>query len=166
MGLFTKKKLPAWNPGTLGSITQGKVMPVTEVKDEMFSQKMLGDGVAFLSEDGIVVSPCDGTVTAFFHTNHAIGLTTQDGAEVLIHIGLDTVKEGGKGFKGFVKEGDTVKRGQKLITFDKKALEAKGYDLSIPMIVSNMDAVQDMKALMEGTVTTEDEVLAYHMTQE
>ncbi|MFU2421574.1 MAG: PTS sugar transporter subunit IIA [Bacteroides sp.] len=166
MGLFTKKKLPAWNPGTLGSITQGKVMPVTEVKDEVFSQKMLGDGVAFLSEDGVVVSPCDGTVTAFFHTNHAIGLTTQDGAEVLIHIGLDTVKEGGRGFKGYVKEGDAVKRGQKLITFDKEVLEEKGYDLSIPMIISNIDAVENIKALMDGTVTTEDDVLAYSPVQE
>ena len=123
MGLFTKKKLPAWNPGTLGSITQGKVMPVTEVKDEVFSQKMLGDGVAFLSEDGVVVSPCDGTVTAFFHTNHAIGLTTQDGAEILIHIGLDTVKEGGRGFKGHVKEGDAVKTRAILGTMEAMKME-------------------------------------------
>lgn len=161
MGLFTKKELPKWNEGKLGSITDGEVMPVTEVKDEMFAQQMLGDGVAFLSQNGIVVAPCDGTISTIFPTNHAVGIKTPDGAEILIHIGIDTVREQGKGFKGFVKQGETVKRGQKLVTFDMKQLEDKGYDLSIPMILTNMDDVEELRILCTGACKVEDEVIEY-----
>ncbi len=129
----------------------------------MFAQKMMGDGVAFISESGEVVSPCDGTVSTVFKTNHAIGLISDDGVQVLIHIGLDTVKENRKRFKSHVKDGAKIKRGQKLITFDIKYLESRGYDMAIPMIILNMDTVSDMEYAAEGIVTTESGALSYKL---
>lgn len=161
MGFFKKKVNMPYEPGNLYSITDGTLIRIETVKDEMFAKKMMGDGVAFLSESGEVVSPCNGTVSAVFETNHTIGLVSDDGIEVLIHIGLDTVKEQGKGFKSYVKEGETVKRGQKLITFDIKYLESKGYDLAIPMIIVNMDHIHSLQYAAEGTVTIESGALSY-----
>lgn len=161
MGLFSKNiKLPS-EPGTLYAITDGEVIGIDHVADEMFSQKMLGDGIAFKSLDGIVIAPCHGVVTTLFPTNHAIGITTSDGAEILIHIGIDTVKENGNGFKAFVKQGDKIARGQKLITFDIEKLENKGYDLSIPMVLTNMDAISNIEVLVEGEVIVGKEVITY-----
>ncbi|MEY8353854.1 PTS glucose transporter subunit IIA [Lachnospiraceae bacterium 54-53] len=161
MGLFKKKADLPYEPGRLYSITDGKLISIEKVNDPMFAQKMIGDGVAFISESGEVVSPCSGTVSAVFETNHTIGLMSDDGVEVLIHIGLDTVKENGKGFKSYIKEGAKIKRGQKLITFDIKYLESKGYDLAIPMIITNMDRVSDIEYAAEGTVTAESGALSY-----
>lgn len=160
MGLFKKKVDFPYESGNLYSITDGKLISIEKVNDEMFSQKMMGDGVAFISESGEVVSPCNGEVSMIFATNHAIGIIADDGTEILIHIGLDTVKENGKGFKSFIKDGAKVKRGQKLISFDIKYLESKGYDLAIPMIITNMDEVSELK-YEEGTVTIESNALSY-----
>ncbi len=137
MGFFKKKVDLPYEPGNLYSITDGKLISIEKVNDEMFAKKMMGDGVAFISESGAVVSPCNGTVSTIFETNHTIGLVSDDGIEVLIHIGLDTVKENGKGFKSYVKEGANIKRGQKLIDFDIKYLESKGYDLDKRLISIN-----------------------------
>ena len=163
MGLFSRKTVLPWEEGTLYAITEGTVMGVDRVKDQMFAEKMMGDGVAFNSTNGVVVSPCEGTVATIFPTNHAIGILTKDGAEILIHIGLDTVNENGKGFKGFVKAGDKVTRGQKLITFDMDALKAKGYDLAIPMIFTAMDDIKDMKVVADGTLISGQEVMKYSL---
>ena len=92
MGFFKKKIDLPCEPGNLYSITDGTLLSIEKVKDEMFAKRMMGDGVAFISRSGEVVSPCNGTVSAVFETNHTIGLVSSDGAEVLIHIGLDTVK--------------------------------------------------------------------------
>ncbi|WP_099466949.1 PTS sugar transporter subunit IIA [Konateibacter massiliensis] len=161
MGLFKKKIDLPYEPGNLYSITNGKLIGIEKVEDEMFAQKIMGDGVAFISNSGEVVSPCNGTVLTVFDTCHAIGLATDDGVEVLIHIGIDTVKEQGKGFKSFVKNGEKVKRGQKLITFDMKYLESKGYDLSIPMIVTNMDDITGFKSELDSNVTIENKAFSY-----
>lgn len=161
MGLFKKKIDLPYEPGNLYAITNGKLINIAKVKDEMFAQKIMGDGVAFISNSGEVVSPCNGTILTVFDTGHAIGITTNDGVEVLIHIGLDTVKEQGKGFKSFVKSGEKVKRGQKLITFDIKYLESKGYDLSIPMIVTNMDDITAFKTELDSVVTIESKAFSY-----
>ena len=166
MGLFSKKEILQSEPGVLYAITSGRVIKIEQVKDEVFAQKMMGDGLAFVSEDGEVVSPCDGIITAIFQTNHAIGITTDDGTEILIHIGIDTVKEGGNGFKGFVKNGERVTRGQKLIIFDKQKLEAKGYDLTIPMIITNMDEIT-IKIIADGAITKGTKVMQFKkITQE
>jgi len=166
MGMFSRKEVLQSEPGVLYAITSGQVIKIELVKDEVFAEKMMGDGLAFVSIDGEVVSPCNGVITAIFQTNHAIGITTDEGVEILIHIGIDTVKEGGNGFKGFVKNGDRVTCGQKLITFDKGMLEAKGYDLTIPMIITNMNEIS-IKVIANGTVTKGTEVMQFKkITQE
>lgn len=161
LGFFKKKTELPCEPGHLYSITDGTILSIEKVRDEMFAQKMMGDGIAFQSESGEVAAPCNGTVTAVFATNHTVGLVSDDGVEVLIHIGLDTVKENGKGFKSFVKQGQKIKRGQKLITFDIKYLESRGYDLTIPMIIVNMDRISKLEYAQEGRVGIESEALSY-----
>ena len=121
------------------SVAKGQLIPIEDVKDATFSQKILGDGAAVLPKDGKVFAPANGKVSSIFDTKHAVCLQTDGGIELLIHIGIDTVKLGGKHFKAYVKENDYVKKGQLLIEFDKGALEAEGYDTVIPVIVPESD---------------------------
>lgn len=116
----------------------GTIVPLSEVKDETFSSGILGDGFAIQPSDGIVYAPVSGTVTAFYSSKHAIGITTDDGLEVLIHIGLDTVQLEGQHFEGFVKSGDRVTSGQKVIAFDRAEI-GKRYDLITPVLILNPD---------------------------
>lgn len=116
---------------------EGKVYPLSEVKDEAFSQGHLGHGLAILPEKGQVVSPVDGEVSAIFSTKHAIGVTSKDGVEILIHVGMDTVQLDGKYFTLRVKKGDKVTVGQLLLEFDMAQIEAAGYSLMTPVVISN-----------------------------
>ena len=111
----------------------GKVIPLSEVNDEVFSKKIMGEGAAIVPDDGEVSAPFDGVVNTVFPTRHAIGLTNDDGIEVIIHIGLDTVELNGEGFEAFVKDGDRVRKGDRLIRFDRSAIQEKGYDLTTPV---------------------------------
>ena len=115
----------------------GTLIPITEVKDTAFSQKMVGDGFAIIPESDTVYAPWSGTVAACFETNHAVGIVTENGDEVLIHIGIDTVKLKGEGFKTFVKQGQKVKQGEKLITFDRELIQSKGFDPVVILIFPN-----------------------------
>ena len=115
----------------------GKAVPLSEVNDPTFAEEILGKGVAIIPEEGIAVSPIDGTVVNIFDTLHAIGLKSDDGVEVLIHIGLDTVKLGGKHFKAIAKSGDRVKVGAPLVEFDIDKIKEEGYDVITPVIISN-----------------------------
>lgn len=115
----------------------GKVIPLTEVKDEAFACGSMGDGCAIVPSNGQVLAPFNGTVVALFPTKHAIGLKSDDGVEVLIHIGIDTVNDQGKEFISKVEMGDTIVKGQILIEFNKDALIKKGYDLTTPIIVTD-----------------------------
>ena len=121
----------------LYSIANGEVISITRVNDKLFAKKLLGDGVAFLLYDGIIYSPCDAEVIMVAKTKHAIGLRTKNGNELLIHIGLDTVNLNGEGFSVFVKTGDKVKRGTKLVEVDLKFMNSKKIDLTTPMILTN-----------------------------
>lgn len=127
----------------------GKKVDLNEVKDETFSSMVLGKGIAIVPENGEVFAPEAGKVTSLFETNHAIGLTLNNGLELLIHIGIDTVKLKGKHFTAHVKQGDKVSKGQKLVSFDLDALKKEGYDTTVVMIVTNSDqysnVAQDMK---------------------
>ena len=96
----------------IGSPVKGKAVPLSSVNDPTFSEGMLGQGIAICPEDSKIYAPADGTIGMVFNTLHAVSLTTKEGVEILIHIGLDTVKMNGEGFKGYVKAGDTVKKGQ------------------------------------------------------
>ena len=120
----------------------GIVLPLEEVKDEVFASKQLGDGVAFLPEVGEVVAPEDGIVTTIYSTLHAIGFTTDSGLELLIHVGINTVKLGGKYFEAHVKEGQRVQKGDRILSFDRKAIEREGYDLTTPIILTNGNIVK------------------------
>lgn len=116
---------------------KGKVISIEEVSDPTFAEKILGDGAAIIPETGLVVAPSDATVETMFETNHAVSLVTDGGAEVLIHIGIDTVKLKGKHFKAMVKSGDKVKLGQPLIEFDIDKTKAEGYDTTTSIVVTN-----------------------------
>lgn len=137
----------------------GTVIPLSKVKDDAFAEGLLGKGIAIVPENGIVTSPVDGTITALFPTLHAIGITGDSGIELLIHIGFDTVKLEGKGFNAFVKVGDKVVKGQKLITFDKKTIEKEGYSLETPIIITNCNDFVDIIETNEKTVKAKDEII-------
>ena len=123
----------------LASPLKGKVVKLSEVKDEAFSSGALGMGIAIEPEEGVLYAPADGTVSALFPTGHAIGLTTAGGLELLMHVGMDTVQLDGKGFKAFVEAGEEVKQGQKLLEFDRKLIGEAGYSLVTPVLVTNSD---------------------------
>ena len=135
-----EKILPeATDNKTVFSPLKGNVIPISEVKDETFASEMLGKGVGILPYADRVVAPFDGTVTTFFETKHAIGLTHQDGLEILIHVGIDTVNLKGEHFKAYTKEDAAVKRGDLLLEFDKKCIQEAGYDTTTMVIVTNTD---------------------------
>lgn len=123
----------------LGAPTAGKTIPVTQVKDETFSTEILGKGIAILPESDRIVAPCDATVDLMFDTGHAVSLKADFGAEILIHVGLETVNLKGKYFTVHAKTGDAVKAGQLLIEFDRKAIAAEGYDTVTPIVICNSD---------------------------
>lgn len=138
---------------------KGKAIALTEVKDETFAAGVLGQGFAVVPEAGKVVAPFNGKVTTLFETKHAVGVTSDSGIEVLIHVGLNTVALEGKYFTAFVKEGDVVHRGQTLLTFDQKAIAEAGYDTTTPVIVTNADDYAAVDVLRQGKVNFGEEVL-------
>lgn len=148
MGLFFRK-----TKVTLLAPLTGTLVPLEQVPDKAFAQKMLGDGVAVQPEKGELVAPCDGQISYVPDTAHAIALTEDHGLEILIHLGLNTVAQQGAGFKALVKTGDRVKAGQLLIAFDREKLAACGCDLSTPMVITNGDKVGKMEKAQSGTVT-------------
>lgn len=118
------------------AVVDGCVIPMTEASDPVFSSCSLGDGVVIRPSGTIVVAPANGRITATMEgSNHAIGMELAGGIEILIHVGVDTVNLRGEGFKAFVKSGERVKAGEKMIRFDKEALEAKGYCMEVMQIV-------------------------------
>lgn len=129
---------------TIASPLKGKVIPLSEVKDAAFSSGVLGQGCAILPEDNVLLAPVDGTVATLFPTLHAIGIVSKDGAEILMHIGLDTVQLEGKCFKAYVKQGDKVKKGDKLVEFDIDAIKAAGYSIETPVVITNTDNYLDI----------------------
>ncbi|WP_338730453.1 beta-glucoside-specific PTS transporter subunit IIABC [Lactiplantibacillus plantarum] len=129
----------------LSSPETGQIIPLSEVKDEVFSSGAMGKGVAIEPTDGVLYAPADGEVALVFPTGHAVGLNTTDGAEILMHIGMDTVELEGKGFETLVQKGETVKAGQPLVKFDIEAIKAAGYPVTTPMVVTNSKNYHDVK---------------------
>lgn len=130
----------------LKAYLSGKVIPIEEVKDEVFSSKALGDGLAIEPEGNIVTAPCAATVSLLMDdSRHAVGLTLSNGAEVLIHEGIDTVNMQGDGFRYFVKQGQKVKAGDKLLEFDPEKIKAHGYEKTCILVFTNGDEYPDMK---------------------
>lgn len=131
---------------------KGRVLQLSEVEDEAFSSGALGKGAAIEPEEGVLYAPADGTISALFPTGHAIGLTTQTGLELLMHVGMDTVRLNGKGFQAFVEAGEAVKQGQKLLAFDKKLINEAGYSLVTPVLVTNADDFEQVEIVADEEV--------------
>ncbi|MEH7274287.1 beta-glucoside-specific PTS transporter subunit IIABC [Neobacillus vireti] len=139
---------------------KGEMKPLSEVNDPTFSSGIMGKGFAIQPAEGKVVSPVAGRVTTIFKTKHAIGITSDNGAEILIHVGLDTVKLNGKHFTAYVKDGDFVDVGKTLVTFDMEAIKAEGYDLITPVIITNPDRYQTIEPVKQGKVEEREAFLA------
>jgi sugar PTS system EIIA component len=137
----------------------GAIKPLEEVPDPVFAQKMMGDGIAIEPTDGEVVAPVDGEVVQVFPTKHAVGLRSEAGVELLIHVGLETVSMSGEGFTAHVKAGDRVKKGQRLLTVDFGLVQQKAKSTITPIIVTNGDIVASLEKTSETTAVKGETVL-------
>lgn len=124
------------NDDELVAVANGTLIPIEKVNDPTFAEKMMGDGIAITLDDGLVISPCNGSLDVAFPTGHAFGITRNDGVEVLLHIGINTVNENGKGFTVLAKQGDKIKAGDPLCKVDLKTLSQK-YDMTTMIIITN-----------------------------
>ncbi|ARI75899.1 PTS sugar transporter subunit IIA [Halobacillus mangrovi] len=140
---------------SLSAPVTGEVVALEEVPDPVFSQKMMGEGIAVDPSKGEVLSPVDGDIVQLFPTKHAVGIKTKSGVEILIHIGLETVAMEGEGFEAYVSQGDKVKAGDKLITFDMDLVKEKAKSTVTPIIITNSDdfsvELNDEKQVTAGT---------------
>ncbi len=143
--------LPAPKPGT--------VVPLADVADPAFARGTMGKGVAVLPTDGEIVSPVSGTVVTVFGTKHVVGLRSDDGVEVLVHVGIDTVNLGGKGFTAHVADGDRVTVGQRLLTVDLPAVAAT-HDTTTVVVITNSTAFAGVEPVATGTVAAAAPLLA------
>lgn len=143
----------------IASPLNGKVIPLKEVKDPAFSGEIMGKGAAVIPSDGIVKAPFDGVVGAAFETGHAVGLVSGTGIELIIHVGMDTVNLNGKYFNMKVKTGDSVKKGDILIQFNREAIQSEGYDVTTPVIVTNTQQYQAVEMTSASTVKALDQLL-------
>lgn len=148
--------LPEVSDNEILSPLAGKAIALEDVPDPTFAEGILGLGAAVEPSEGKITVPADGTVGTLFDTHHAIGLNLDNGAELLIHIGINTVELNGEGFTAHVSEGDRVKKGQTLITFDKELIASKGYKTVTPVIVTNPDEYSAVKRVADGNVTEKD----------
>lgn len=144
IGQIQMEKNIVYNP------IKGFVIPLKEVKDETFAGEVLGKGMAVVPEVGEVVSPVNGQITTLFDTKHAIGITSENGIEILIHVGINTVELGGKYYTAHVEEGTKVIAGQKLLSFDIIGIRKEGYDVTTPVIITNTDDYSEIKELASG----------------
>ncbi|MBQ8835149.1 MAG: PTS glucose transporter subunit IIA [Oscillospiraceae bacterium] len=157
MGFF--KKLFGKSMDELCAPVAGKAVPVSEVPDPTFAEGMLGNGIAIEPTAGKVCAPCDATVDTMFETGHAVSLTADFGAEILIHVGLETVTLKGKHFTIHCKNGDKVKKGDLLIEFDLDAIKAEGFNTITPMLVCNSDDYGTFNTTVGKAVTNADVVI-------
>lgn len=153
-----KKAIPV-NPVEIDSPLTGKLIALKDVPDEVFASGALGDGVAVLPTDGNVYAPCDAAVTQMMDSRHAIGLVADNGVEILIHVGLDTVEMGGKPFQYHVKEGQEVKKGDLLLTADLAAIEKAGHKLYTPIVITNSDEYTEIVPVAIANIKAGEKIL-------
>lgn len=153
-GIFKKKD----NGIEIGSPVKGEAVPISEVSDPTFGEEILGKGVAIRPTDGNIYAPVDGEISMLFDTLHAVSMTSKEGTEILVHIGLDTVALKGEHFTAHVKSGDTVKKGDLLITVDIDKVKEAGYDVITPIVICNTDDYAEVKAVT-GSAEHGDTVL-------
>lgn len=146
------------NEITLASPVDGKLVSIKTVSDPTFSEEIIGKSVAIMPSEGKFYSPADGTVSTVFHTGHAVAITTDEGAEIMIHIGLDTVKLNGEHFHAIASEGQKVKTGDLLIEADLESIKMKGYDIVTPVIICNSDKFSEILPVTEKEVAKGDHI--------
>lgn len=156
--LFSKFKSKKQQNFGLCSPVEGKVVNITETNDPLFKEEALGKGVGIMAASNTIVSPANGVISTFFPTKHAIGITTSEDAEVLIHVGVDTVELDGEYFEALKKQGDTVKVGDPLLLVDFKGIEEKGYDPTVMFVVTNTADYSSVN-VCEGDKLTSDVVI-------
>jgi PTS system beta-glucosides-specific IIC component len=144
---------------TVKSPVTGQVVALADVEDKVFSSGAMGKGIAVEPAIGEITAPADAEVKILFPTKHAIGLVTEDGTELLIHIGMNTVELEGNHFTAYINQGDKVKAGQKLISFDTEAIRAEGYSLLTPVIVTNSNDYSDIQTTQSKEVTANDNLI-------
>lgn len=151
---FNKKsqteKLVVYSPA------DGELVQITEVNDDVFSQKMLGDGFAIKSSTGKIYAPVEGTVTTIFPTKHAIGITTKDGLEILLHLGLDTVELKGVPITLKIQVGQSIRHGDLIAIMDVQAIKSKGYDDTIILIYTSMNAIDKISSFSDKNIDHRD----------
>lgn len=153
---FLKKEL------NLVAAIDGKTIDLTNVPDPVFAQKMAGDGIAIDTTGNIVVAPCDGELSLIFKTNHAFAMTLDNGVELLVHIGIDTVSLDGKGFKRLVEAGQKVKAGTPIIEINRGIIEESGLSLITPILITNPDSVKSITPIIGQQVKAgKDTVITY-----
>ena len=137
----------------------GEVCELQEVPDDAFAQKMLGDGFAITPEENVIKAPCAGEIVQIFSTGHAVGIQTEEGLEVLVHIGIDTVKLDGEGFEKLVKNGDQVEVGTPLIEVDLDFIKENAPSITTPVIITNMEKVKSLEIINKERVEAGTNVL-------
>ncbi|APC12431.1 MULTISPECIES: PTS glucose transporter subunit IIA [Providencia] len=164
MGLFDKlKSLVSEDKSSSGSIEiiaplSGEIVNIEDVPDVVFAEKIVGDGIAIKPAGNKIVAPVDGTIGKIFETNHAFSIESDDGIELFVHFGIDTVELKGEGFKRIAEEGQTVKKGDLIIEFDLALLEEKAKSVLTPVVISNMDEIKELNKLT-GSVTVGETVI-------
>lgn len=138
---------------------KGNLKDIAEVNDKVFSEGIMGKGVAIEPVEGKVIAPFDGKIEALFNTKHAIGLKSEDGVEMLIHIGIDTVNLEGKYFTAYVENGQEIKAGDLLVEFDIEAIKNEGYDIITPVLITNVEEYKDILPIKAGKIVESDEII-------
>lgn len=165
MSLFDKiKDLVSDDGADLGYIKlcaplSGEIVPIEDVPDAVFAEKVVGDGIAIKPTGNRMVAPCDGTIGKIFETNHAFSLESDAGVEMFVHFGIDTVELGGEGFKRIAQEGQRVKRGDTIIEFDLAFLEAKAKSTLSPLVISNMEEITELVKATGAVILGETPVI-------
>lgn len=137
----------------------GEALDLKFVPDDIFAEKIIGDGIAILPKDNIVLAPCDGKIIQLFPTKHALGILTDGGLEILVHIGIDTVNLKGKGFKSYVFEGDKIYKGDKLLEIDSEYIINNAKSIISPIIITNMEKVKKLSYIRGNVVGGKDLIM-------
>lgn len=149
--------------GVIYAPVEGEVSALTSVSDEVFSSLTMGNGIAINPVKGEIKAPVDGVITTFFPTGHAIGIQGNNGAEILIHVGMDTVSLKGEGFEPLVREGDRVKKGQLLLKFDMDVIKVHNLSVVTPVVVTNTDDLKAVNPISSGSVTEKDVIIRFEV---
>ncbi len=144
---------------TIKAPLSGELVSIENVPDEAFAQKMIGDGIAIKPDAPYLVSPVEGKVIQKFSTNHALGIKTKEGLEILLHMGIDTVDLKGQGFEPLIEEGEEVLVGQRLLKIDWNFIAEKAPSTISPIVITNMEIVEKMEYLAEGYIKTGQDLL-------